>query len=128
MLTMAGRPLAKLFSREDGARIHATCGVLALAHIAYRCAFFARHRTCGFNAGLGTLACMAPHAALALSSLRFTLPSRRNKAAPMLWPEARAHAIVFSARSLVVMMLGWLALRRRCVPSAQHACPRFVVC
>jgi hypothetical protein len=111
MVTLAGRPLRKLFSGHDAAHVHAACGALALAHIVARCAHFARFRTFGFSSGWDTPACLLPHAALAASSLRFPLPARRNTAAPMLYPESRAHSIIFSARSLLVMLLGWLALR-----------------
>jgi hypothetical protein len=111
MPSLAGRPLRKLFSGDDVAHVHAVCGLLSLCHIAARCAHFARARTFGFTADWVTPACMLPHAVLAATSLRFALPARRNTAAPMFWPEGRAHSIIFSARSLVVMLLGWLALR-----------------
>lgn len=111
MATLRGRPLAKLLSRHDPARLHATCGAAAAAHAAYRAARWLGTGSAGFDGSCATLCCLLPHAALALSSLRFPLPARRNPAAPMLWPEARAHALVFSARSLALMLLGWAVLR-----------------
>lgn len=111
MATLRGRPLAKLLSRHDPARLHATCGATAAAHAAYRAARWFRTGSAGFDGSCTTLYCLMPHAALALTSLRFPLPARRNPAAPMLWPEARAHAVVFSARSLALMLLGWAVLR-----------------
>lgn len=110
-MALRGRPLGKLLSRHDPARLHAACGAAAAVHAAFRAARWLRTGSAGFDASYATLACLLPHAVLALSSLKFPLPGRRNPAAPMLWPEARAHAVIFSTRSLALMLLGWAVLR-----------------
>jgi hypothetical protein len=111
MATLRGRPLAKLLSRHDPLRLHAACGAAAALHAAFRAARWLRTGSARFDASWATPACLLPHALLALSSLRFPVPARRNPAAPMLWPEARAHAAIFSARSIALMLLGWAVLR-----------------
>ena len=79
--TIAGRPVSKLFSRtEDRFKVHATCGALSLLHAAYRYANWLREGTMGFDGSCLTLLCLVPHTALALSSIFFALPTRRNKA------------------------------------------------
>ena len=121
MPTLRGRPLSKVLSRHDCARVHATCGALAVAHIAVRAVCWLRYGSCCFDATWRTPASLVPHALLAVSSMRFPLPAVRNPAAPMLWPEGRAHSIVFSLRSLALLLMSWHALRAPRSTSAHAA-------
>ena len=50
------------------------------------------------------------HAALSGTSLIFYIPSARSITSPMIWPEFRAHSIIFAYRSLVAMSLTELTI------------------
>jgi hypothetical protein len=50
------------------------------------------------------------HAALSGTSLIFYIPSVRSITLPMIWPEFRAHSIIFAYRSLFAMILLELSL------------------
>ena len=101
------RMLTKLLTREDSRFLHAhkTMGVLALCHFAYRIGHGFTRGHLGFGPDVATLAWVALHAALSLSSLQFHLPSNRVRGSPMIWPEARLHSIVFTLRSVAIVLL-----------------------
>jgi hypothetical protein len=104
---LRGRLWAKLVTREDARFLHAhkAMGALALGHFVYRIGHgFARGHL-GFAPDAATLAWIALHAALSLSALQFHLPSNRVRGSPMIWPEARMHSIVFTLRSVAIMLL-----------------------
>jgi len=59
----------------------------------------------------GTLFWIAMHSMLHATSFRFEVPNRRNKVYNVIWPEMRWHAAIFAHRSLVAMVVVWLADR-----------------
>jgi hypothetical protein len=110
--------LHKLATREDARflHLHKTLGVVAAAHFAWRLWLGATTGSLGLDDGPWTLAAVALHSALSLTSLQFHLPANRVKGRPMIWPEARLHSIGFTLRSTAVLAvfvarwrLGWSA-------------------
>jgi hypothetical protein len=111
----------KLVTREDPLHAHKLLGAACLAHYAYR---YARYfGSGGVDMGFDvrspwTAAWIVLHAALSLTSLVFRLPANRVKGAPMIWPEFRAHSIVFALRSLLVMAVHLLVPNLAGLPPA----------
>jgi hypothetical protein len=120
-MALAQRLWAKLVTREDARflHLHKAMGFLALGHFAYRIGHGFVHGHLGFGPDAITLAWVALHAALSLSSLEFHLPSNRVRGSPMIWPEARMHSIVFTLRSVAIMLL-YLAAWRHYEPWMEH--------
>ena len=85
---------------------HKLLGLSCLAHSAYR---FARvgPADMGFGPTAATLACIGLHATLSASSFLFRVPLRR-KVSYGIWREYRLHSIVFTLRSLAMMLLIWV--------------------
>lgn len=104
------RTYAKLFTNEDRfagvLSPHKLLGLSCLAHSAYR---FARvgPADMGFGPTAATLACIGLHATLSASSFLFRVPLRR-KVSYGIWREYRLHSIVFTLRSLAMMLLIWV--------------------
>lgn len=99
-----------LITHHDGkyGHIHKTLGLLSLGHFLCRFGEFALYQTMAFNHTAWIF--IAIHALLSWSSLIFYLTSFRSESAPMIWPEFRAHSILFASRSLAAMSLtlsGW---------------------
>ena len=96
-----------LSTAQDPVHLHKVLGIGCLGHFAYR---FMR---CGANdmnfstAGWLTPALLLMHALLSVSSLIFRLPKRRIRDGSRIWPEYRAHSIIFALRSLLLMLLYW---------------------
>ena len=63
----------------------------------------------GFGPTLATLACIMVHATLSLSSLLFRLPVQRRGGALSygMWNEYRLQSIIFTLRSLAMMLVIW---------------------
>eukprot|EP00937_MAST-01D_sp_MAST-1D-sp2_P008148 g8148.t1 len=104
----------KLFTSHDPYYVHKTLGVGALLHFVYRLSLAREHALdMGFGGSLATLACIAWHLALSVSSLIFRITAKRLRAAntAMIWPEFRWHNIIFAARSLAQMLVLWCELR-----------------
>jgi hypothetical protein len=100
--------MGRLFTREDPGNVHKTLGACALAHFAYR---FGSLLLCGTMRLEGSpfdIALVACHAALSLSSLVFRLPARRHERMPMIYPEFRAHSVLFALRSVACCVLAML--------------------
>jgi hypothetical protein len=114
-LTVNVRQAHRLVTHEDGRFLHAhkLMGVVALGNFAYRGYVWYRR---GADRGLGglddgswaTLALLAVHLALHLTSFQFVLPRRRNLAYNTVWPEMRWHSLIFAGRSIFAMGLLWL--------------------
>ena len=100
-----------LFTHHEAryGHIHKTLGFLSLAHYIYRFYNFLAYGTMGFGVSPAWLY-IAIHAALSGTSLIFYIPSARSITSPMIWPEFRAHSILFAYRSLVAMSLTELAI------------------
>jgi hypothetical protein len=98
--------MESLFTHQDGkyGHIHKTIGFLSLAHFFARFASFTMHGTMGFN-NTNIWFWLGIHAILSGSSMIFYLSNFRSIKAPMIWPEFRAHSILFAYRSLVAMAL-----------------------
>ena len=94
-----------LITHHDGkyGHIHKTLGILSLGHFIRRFGEFALYRVMDFNRTAWFF--IAIHALLSWSSLIFYLTSFRSASAPMIWPEFRAHSILFASRSLTAMSL-----------------------
>ena len=99
-----------LFVAEGRFHPHKLLGLYAICHFAYRYhAFFAGELSTDMGFANGrphrTVLVLAPHLALQLSGLRFTIPRRRVTEGSRIWPEYRWHALVFASRSLALMAL-----------------------
>mmetsp|Transcript_16067 Transcript_16067/g.36312 ORF Transcript_16067/g.36312 Transcript_16067/m.36312 type:complete len:336 (-) Transcript_16067:94-1101(-) len=101
--------MAKLFTHHDMLHVHACLGLLALLHFAYRFgALFVFGGDGGntFKPGVISMAALAIHFFLHITSFQFALPRARNFHKPMLWPEFRVHNALFTYRSLLGCVLG----------------------
>jgi hypothetical protein len=107
-----------LITHHDGkyGHVHKTLGLLSLGHFIYRFGEFAMYQAMTFNRNAWIF--IAVHALLSWSSLIFYLTSFRSAAAPMIWPEFRAHSILFASRSLTAMSLTMSGLS---TPLARYA-------
>lgn len=118
--------LNKLFTAEDASHVHKLLGLYALCHFARRYhAFFSGAVDMAFTHGTNpewTLCTLAPHLALQLSGLRFTIPRRRISTGSRIWPEYRWHALVFTVRSLTLMALALLR-----APQADSFLPPLII-
>jgi hypothetical protein len=94
-----------LITHHDGkyGHVHKTLGFLSLGHFIRRFGEFALYRVMTFDRTAWIF--IAIHALLSWSSLIFYLTSFRSAMAPTIWPEFRAHSILFASRSLAAMSL-----------------------
>lgn len=102
--------MAPLVTSHDAWHVHKILGVAALAHFAYR-AWSTSVTGCAFSDAepVELHVCgVVVHLLLALSSLMFTLPQKRNYTAPMIWPEFRLHSIVFATRHTIATVANLL--------------------
>ena len=122
------RQAHRLVTHEDARfmHLHKVFGVAALAHFAYRGWLWSAE---GPTTGLGlddgswaTLALLAAHAALHLSSFQFALPTRRNLAYNTIWPEMRWHSMFFAYRSIAALLVMWLQQNGTVGAAAAFAC------
>jgi hypothetical protein len=97
--------MGRLFTNEDPVHVHKTLGACALAHFAYRFGSLATRGTMRLDDSVWDVALVVCHAALSLSSLIFRLPARRHEQMPMIYPEFRAHSIIFALRSVACCVL-----------------------
>jgi len=97
--------MESLITHHDGkyGHAHKTLGIISLTHFIARFGEFALYRVMTFDRTAWIF--IAVHALLSWSSLIFYLTSFRSAAAPMIWPEFRAHSILFASRSLTAMTL-----------------------
>jgi hypothetical protein len=82
-----------------------------VAHYAYRFYNFLMFNDLLFARDWTTATALAAHTLLSCSSLVFRISGVRNRRGPMVYPEFRAHSIVFALRSIVVMALIMLDLK-----------------
>jgi hypothetical protein len=102
--------MGRLVTREDPAHVHKALGACALAHFAYRFGSLAVRGTMGLDGTPVDVALVACHATLSLSSLVFRLPARRHERMPMIYPEFRAHSVLFALRSVACCVLAMLGV------------------
>lgn len=100
-------PIHKLFTKEDVFHIHKVLGILSLGHYIYRMVNIVQHGDSGLSDITPQHATfwIAVHIALSSTSLIFHIPRNRVAKRPMIYPEFRAHSIVFAYRSLLVMLV-----------------------
>jgi hypothetical protein len=98
--------MESLFTHQDGkyGHFHKSIGFLALTHFLVRFTSVLLHGSMGFN-NTNIWFWLGVHAVLSGSSMIFYLTNFRSEKAPMIWPEFRAHSILFAYRSLVAMGL-----------------------
>jgi len=110
--------MARLFTREDPKRMHATTGALALLSFFYRLVLFARHGTSfpTWEPLPLALATVAIHGMLHVTSFIPHVSKARVMGKPMIWPEFRLHSAVFGLRHVFATAL-WLAARRYDLPA-----------
>ena len=103
--------LPKLLGRrEDSFHIHKLLGLTCLIHYSYRFYEWKNNLEMSFTNDYRTLAVIIIHTMLSISSLIFHIPTIRNPVSPMIYPEFRAHSIIFALRSLVVMICHYFSL------------------
>mmetsp|Transcript_16030 Transcript_16030/g.34708 ORF Transcript_16030/g.34708 Transcript_16030/m.34708 type:complete len:356 (-) Transcript_16030:1586-2653(-) len=99
--------MGKLFTKHDPLHFHKILGLICLLHFIYRFGLFALTGSMGFERQnvVFVVGCMACHMALSGSALVFKLPKSRVKTdRPMIWPEFRAHNILFAYRPIIAIM------------------------
>ena len=97
--------MGRLVTHEDPLHVHKMLGACALAHFAYRFGSLVVRGTMGLECSVVDVALVACHAALSLTSLVFRIPVRRHERLPMIYPEFRAHSVVFALRSVGCCLL-----------------------
>lgn len=123
-----------LCTHHDVWHIHKTLGILCLLHFVYRFASaLPRYgHDLGFSlmlmpspshhlqprpwtdAAVAVLGTVVLHGCLSLSSLAFRIPRRRIASSTRIWPQFRAHSIIFALRSLACLVLVWLRVQAGC--------------
>lgn len=101
----------KLLTREDALSVHKILAVVCVAHYAYRFYNFLMFNDLLFERDWLTAGALVAHTLLSCSSLVFKISGVRNRRGPMVYPEFRAHSIVFALRSIAVMALIMLDLK-----------------
>lgn len=95
---------------EDSLYTHKLLGFTSLIHYGYRFYEWYLYRTMTFSSDKITFFFICIHTLLSISSLIFHVPAVRNIASPMIYPEFRAHSIIFGMRSLLTMFVHWCFL------------------
>lgn len=120
-LTIRSSQFKRLVTHEDRPyHAHKVLGALCLFHFAYRIFLGFVHGSMFFGER-GTLLWIAMHSMLHATSFRFEVPNRRNKVYNVIWPEMRWHTAIFAHRSLIAMLIIWLADRGVVSPFASIA-------
>lgn len=105
--------MARLFTSEDPWNLHKSLGLAVLLHFCYRLHEVAVYGRAFSATGAGALGrhllCVSLHCMLSLSSYIPRVPPARNYAAPMIWPEFRAHNLVFCLRHVGATALALVA-------------------
>lgn len=107
----------KLFTKEDGHyfHFHKIVGLSCLAHYIYRGYLVVTTGSMGFDDSWFTLYCILLHMLLHLSSFIFKISNVRNASAPIIYPEARWHSMIFGYRSFILMIIMWFSRRNNLV-------------
>lgn len=96
--------LYKLNTNEDSTYIHKYLGSICLINYGYRYINYLFFNSMNLSNNLGQIM-LFTHGLLSISSMIFHLPSLRNPAKPMIYPEFRLHSIVFGLRSIIISFL-----------------------
>ena len=93
--------MARLFSQHDPAHVHAILGALSLVSFLYYYGNVVYHGRLPAD-GVPPYV-MLLHLSLSLSSILFAVPRRRIRRNPtLIWFEYRAHAVIFTLRSVAI--------------------------
>jgi hypothetical protein len=105
------RQVHRLFTHEDAKFLHAhkIFGLSVLIHFAYRLYLQVTTGSMHFN-NTYTPYWIAIHFLLHVTSFQFKIPTRRNLAYNIIWPEMLFHSMIFASRSLFAMLIQWLVL------------------
>jgi hypothetical protein len=97
-----------LITKDDPLHVHKTLGTLCLASFVWRLSQWGDESDMAFQTRPGlTLPTILLHLSLNMSSFEFVLPPRRINSGYRIWPEYRAHSLVFLLRSLAFLTLNW---------------------
>ena len=116
------RPLRRVYRKlatpEDRYSAHKIFGSLCILHTAFRLAQVGP-TDMGFGPTLTTLACILLHATLSLTSFLFRIPLQRRggELSYGMWTEYRLQSIIFTLRSLAMMLLVWTERVLGCTPN-----------
>lgn len=94
----------KLKTKEDPTHFHKTLGLVCLFNFIYRFYLLFVSGSMNLN-NSGGVGMVVVHGLLSGSSLIFHIPSSRNRAAPMIYPEFRLHSIIFAMRSVACFLI-----------------------
>jgi hypothetical protein len=92
--------LHKLVTREDPIHLHKALGLACLFNFVYRLFLLFSQGTMFLDTPSGIVS-VGLHGLLSVSSLIFHIPQNRVNGKPMIYPEMRAHTIVFTLRSVL---------------------------
>lgn len=97
----------KLFTHEDHFNIHKFLGVVSLTHFVVRFYNLFVYGDMLFQDSIVDYLLLFCHFLLSISSLLFAIPSNRVKSMIVIWPEFRAHSILFATRSLACILCSY---------------------
>ena len=122
--------MAHLFTRHDPFHLHKTFGLFALLNFLLRFYYVVRFGTSFPATESKSFACASVfiHAMLPAVSLFLPLPSKRNFASPMIWPEFRLHSVLFSSRHVMSTLVTLLELWPTQIWGSQTAMPVLAEC
>lgn len=99
--------LYKLFTYEDRYNVHKLLGVVCLTHFVVRFYNLFVYGDMLFLDSIVDYLLLFCHFLLSISSLLFAIPSNRVKSMIVIWPEFRAHSILFATRSLACILCSY---------------------
>jgi len=107
----------KLSTNEDMhyLHMHKILGSACLLHYTYRTWMLIAYKSMKFDTTWFTPAMIILHMSLNATSFIFKISNTRIRSAPMIYPEARLHSLIFAFRSLLCMVLMWIARRNEIV-------------
>lgn len=95
----------RLITHEDPLHFHKTLGILCLLSYAFR---FYHFPAMAFDTHPEwTVPTVFLHFMLPASSFIFKIPAKRIKDGSRIWPEYRLHSLIFTSRSLAIILLYW---------------------
>ena len=98
----------KLFTHEDHFNLHKILGVICLTHFVVRFYNLFVYGDMLFLDSIVDYLLLFCHFMLSMSSLMFAIPSNRVKSMIVIWPEFRAHSILFASRSLACILCSYV--------------------
>lgn len=102
------RNFYKLSTHEDPYHFHKCLGVLCLIHFVFRVYNLFVYGDMLFVDPFWDWVWFGLHFLLSVSSLQFVIPSNRVQSMIVIWPEFRAHSILFAMRSLACIVCSYV--------------------